>query len=201
MKLFVDTETTGKYCWGRRIDDIRQPYIVQLAAVLFDDNHRERSSFCTLIKPRGDSTEALEWEVSPDVEAIHGISTLDCLRYGLSISTALDVLGAIAVKATCVIAHNVDFDASVILTQFARENRKSPPAFERKNLYCTMKASTSHVRIPGNYGDFKWPKLSEAYRYFFHKDLSKAHDAMADVRACADIYFALQAREVANANH
>ena len=48
---------------------------------------------------------------------------------------------------------------------------------------------------------YKRPSLTETYRHFFGRDFDGAHDAMADVRACRDVYFALldgaQAAEVA----
>lgn len=51
-----------------------------------------------------------------------------------------------------------------------------------------MKAMTPICKLPGTYDDFKWPRLSEAYRFAFNEDFSGAHDAMADVRACLRIY-------------
>lgn len=38
----------------------------------------------------------------------------------------------------------------------------------------------------------KTPNLGEAYRHFFGRDFDGAHNALADVSACRDIYFAMQ---------
>lgn len=46
-------------------------------------------------------------------------------------------------------------------------------------------------KLPGQYGDWKWPKLTEAYQHAFGKTFDGAHDALADVRACKDVYFYL----------
>jgi DNA polymerase III epsilon subunit-like protein len=54
-----------------------------------------------------------------------------------------------------------------------------------------MKATTSICKLPGKYGDYKWPKLQESHLHFFGKEFEGAHDAMADVRACAAVYWAL----------
>jgi DNA polymerase III epsilon subunit-like protein len=35
---------------------------------------------------------------------------------------------------------------------------------------------------------FKWPKLTEAYRHCYDRDFDGAHDALADVRATADVF-------------
>ena len=64
---------------------------------------------------------------------------------------------------------------------------------DRKEFFCTMRAMTNVVKIPSPRG-YKWPKLSEAYRFLFNRDLEGAHDAMADVRACAEIYFEFHKR-------
>jgi len=41
--------------------------------------------------------------------------------------------------------------------------------------------------------NYKNPSLQEAYRHLFGRNFVGAHDAMADVRACRDVYFALHA--------
>jgi hypothetical protein len=37
---------------------------------------------------------------------------------------------------------------------------------------------------------YKWPRLSEAYKFFFGRDFEDAHDAAVDSKACAEVYFA-----------
>lgn len=39
---------------------------------------------------------------------------------------------------------------------------------------------------------FKSPNLQEAYKHFFGVEFEGAHDAMADVRACKDVFFKLK---------
>jgi len=43
-------------------------------------------------------------------------------------------------------------------------------------------------RIPGKFKDFKWPKLIESYQFLFNESFDGAHDALADVRACARVH-------------
>ena len=38
----------------------------------------------------------------------------------------------------------------------------------------------------------KTPKLVEAYTHFFGKSFANAHSAMADVRACKEVFFRLK---------
>jgi DNA polymerase III epsilon subunit-like protein len=59
-----------------------------------------------------------------------------------------------------------------------------------------MHAATPVCKIlhakPRHDQDYKWPKLSEAYRYFFGRALEGAHDALVDVKACRDVYFEMK---------
>lgn len=191
MILFIDTETTGKYLFDRAPGESGQPYIVQLAAIMYDDQRRERFMLNTLIRPtRG----GVPFSIPVDAQAIHGISTQDCQRSGLTIHTAMTALEQLCDMSEVVVAHNIDFDAAMVTSEIVRLGRVLPPALRRR--YCTMKESTHICNLPGKYGP-KWPKLSEAYQFFFKEELQGAHDALADVRACARIYYALQDRHAA----
>jgi len=54
-----------------------------------------------------------------------------------------------------------------------------------------MERSTDHCKIPGSYG-YKWPSLSELYFILFDRDFEEAHDAVVDVKACAECFFRLK---------
>ena len=67
---------------------------------------------------------------------------------------------------------------------------------------CTMERSADTVKLPPTarqlaYGikGYKRPSLMEAYQHFFGRPFEGAHDAMADVRACRDVFFALKQAE------
>jgi len=64
----------------------------------------------------------------------------------------------------------------------------------QRKSFCTMKEMTPICKIPGRYDEFKWPRLTEAYRHAFGGEFGNAHDALADVRACKEIYFWLADR-------
>ena len=38
---------------------------------------------------------------------------------------------------------------------------------------------------------YKKANLTEAYRHFFNEDFEDAHTAIADVKACMSVYFAI----------
>lgn len=188
MLLFFDTETTGMVDWHLPTDDSSQPDIVQLAALLLDDDGSERGCFSGIVNPGVDIPER--------IAAIHGITTDISARCGLSPVTALSVFARMMDLATTIVAHNIDFDISAIQTMAARHGKGRPFSFEGKVRSCTMKTATPICKIakpnPRREDDYKWPKLAECVRIFFGEEFAGAHDALNDVRACARVYFHLR---------
>ncbi len=91
-------------------------------------------------------------------------------------------------KSEILVAHNINFDMGIIKDAWPFAYR----LMEGKEQYCTMRKAHSIVSLVGTHaGRTKFPKLIEAYRHFYGKDFDNAHDAMADIRACRDVYFAL----------
>lgn len=188
MRLFFDTETTGKAHFNLSpLSDV-QPRIVQLAAILIDDTESEVMSMNVIIRPDG-------WTIPDEAASIHGITTDFAERVGVPLKTALNMFGRMKRAAVGYVAHNIDFDQFVVLSNSEREFGQ-PFSIPTVDCFCTMKAMTEICQIPGNYG-FKWPKLTEAYKHAFNSDFDGAHDALADVRACAKLFFWLKKREVA----
>lgn len=182
MLLFIDTETTGFLRKGVPLVHPSQPHIVQLAALLTDAKGDVKGSINTIIRPDG-------WTVPEEAANVHGITTDEATQFGVPIDRAILLLIGMAWKAKTVVAHNIDFDVRIVNCETGRLSLPDP--LLTMEPYCTMLHSMEKVGIPGKYGDFKWPKLIEAYRHFFEEEDFDAHDAMADVLACKRIYFAL----------
>ena len=67
--LVFDVETTGLPLWNEPSEDPRQPHLVQLAALLVDDDTRQViSTLDVIVRPDG-------WLIPEDVAAVHGITT------------------------------------------------------------------------------------------------------------------------------
>lgn len=186
MLLFFDTETTGKGNFRAPASHPSQPHIVQLAAILFEDGGTERGTLSVLIKPDG-------WIIPDEAAAIHGITTEMALAGGIPIMSALAVFSNFLHLTDRIVAHNIDFDTLIVSADLARLTspgaRKCEERLKVTPMYCTMKNTMQICQLPGQYGDYKWPKLTEAHKHLFGADIEGAHDAMADVRACARIYF------------
>lgn len=181
MKLFFDTETTGKADFKASHEAKHQPHIVQLGALLTEDDGTERASIDVIIKPDG-------WTVSADVAAIHGISTEMAMRCGIPLFSAMSAFNNMLACADTLVAHNIDFDLKMMKAEFFRLGKTFVE--NGKTIYCTMKNSTNILKLPGPYG-FKWPTLQEAHLHFLKDGFSGAHSAMVDVLACKRVYYAM----------
>lgn len=188
MLAFFDTETTGFI--KPQLDHADQPHLVQVAILLTDLEGNELESFEAIVNNPG-------VEIPERVAEIHGISTEKAEAEGIPLDTAIASFALIASKATIMVAHNVDFDRVVMGAAYWRAQQLGFEGLPYPSLLphcCTMKSATDIVRIPKARGSgFKWPKLIESHLHFFGEGFEDAHSAMADVRACKRVYFALKA--------
>ena len=188
MKLFFDTETTGLAKFNLPPEHPSQPRMVQLGMILIDDQNEIVNEVGLVIKPDG-------YIISEQVASIHGISQERAMKYGVPVSVALALFMQFHLQAETLIGHNIKFDKLVLQSEFARYFEKAgvtkPTLFNLKE-YCTMLESTNICKLSNKFkSGYKWPKLSEAYNYFFHEELLDAHDALTDVRATVRVYIHL----------
>lgn len=189
--LFYDTETTGLPEWKKPSGSEVQPHIVQLAAVLINaDTREEVSSINLIVKPDG-------WEISQEMTDIHGITQAEAMDVGIDEDRVLSVfLELWALRQR--VAHNRTFDQRIIRIALKRhcDERVQDLWAEKDTHKCTMLMAKPIMQMPpkGKYG-YKSPKLEEAYEHFTGKKLENAHDAMADVQACIDVYWGIKDHE------
>lgn len=177
-RLYFDTETTGfPKSPGTPLE--KCPRIVQLAAILIGDDGHEMASINLIIKPEG-------WTIPDDVAAIHGITTEMALSFGVPIKSVMSVFSNLCRAADQIVAHNITFDLKLVAYEFERIAVGN--VTEEKLKYCTMEATTDICKLPGKYGTYKWPKLTEAHAHLFGVAFDDAHDALADVRACQRVH-------------
>lgn len=185
MITFFDSETTGLVLHRERADHPKQPHLVQLGAILCDENRRVVAEINLLVKPDG-------WTIPAEATAVHGITTEMCERYGLPLLIVANIFIDLVQSSKRVVAHNFPFDRTVIHAALLRLGlADAAKVFLDTPSTCTMAASTPILRLPGRYGDFKWPSLQEAHTHFLGKPFDGSHDAMADVRACMAVYYAM----------
>ncbi len=112
---------------------------------------------------------------------------------GKMLSAVLQEFSAAVEKSGVLVAHNVKFDESIISAEYLR--LKIKPPFAGKKRFCTMERTTEICRIQGPYG-YKWPTLSQLHWELFKSGYEDAHDAGADVAACARCFFELKRRQL-----
>lgn len=174
IHLVFDTETTGMLVKGAKPDNVNQPHIVQLGMILYSQVGQVLAEHNILVK--------CPIPIPPDATKIHGITDDMVQKYGVPLTTAINLFHHYAGIAELLVAHNLAYDFGVI--QAAQERTKLFQPFTA--AHCTMLANVERCALPSKWGrDYKWPTLQELHINLFKEPFSGAHDAMADVRACA----------------
>lgn len=177
LLLGYDVETTGLPVWKEPSDSVNQPHLVQLGAVLVDAiTQKVIASMDVIIKPDG-------WVIPDDVAALHGITTEIALEVGIPEKLALEMFLAMRGEAERV-AFNKTFDQRIIriaAKRFLDEAAQEKWAI-KEDHHCAMQMARKDM-------GGKQPNLADAYKHYTGKDLVDAHSAMADTKACMDVYF------------
>ena len=184
MYLIIDCETTGlPRNWKAPVTDLDNwPRVIQLAWALYGTSGEPIESVVRLVRPNG-------FVIPLDAQRVHHITTEQALAEGKGLPEVLLEFSNAAAKSEIVVAHNIKFDERVISAEYLRLNLELP--FAHKKRICTMEQSSDFCKIPGQYG-FKWPTLSQLHWKLFNSEYQEAHDAGADVAACARCFFELK---------
>lgn len=186
MYLFFDTETTGlPKNYRAPLDDfLNWPRIVQLSWSLYDleGHHWESQNY--IIRPDG-------FIIPAEASAIHRITQERAEQEGVPLVQALKHFLEHTSNVDYLVAHNIDFDEKIIGSELLRLGLPALPDTPR---ICTMRSTAQVCQIPSPRGGYKWPNLTELYRHLFNSDFPEAHDAVFDVKACADCFFELKRR-------
>jgi DNA polymerase-3 subunit epsilon len=186
--LFFDTETTGFINKGLAPDDPKQARVCQLGALLTDKAGRTMAQLDVLIKPTN-------WTISPRLTEIHGISHEMAVAYGIPALEALEMFESFLHRAEVIVSHNFTFDRDMIQLEHKAAGVVAS-IFSQKANCCTMMNSIDICKIPHpSRGGYKWPKLQEIYVKLFEREFNNAHNAMADVVACKEVFFEIQRLE------
>ena len=186
-ELFFDVETTGlppRKANPETFEQYDGCRVVSIAWVLRDDK--------TVYSQRYSVTDPGIPDEKIGAEFVHGISREVMDKYGNKIRDVLVDFMKDVNNSDIVIAHNLEFDKSVLSAELFRMGLSDDARrlMNFKNL-CTMKSTTNLVRINNSYGSYKWPKLEELYKFLFGYVFENAHHAMCDVDALVECYYRL----------
>lgn len=180
--LVIDTETTGLPPMHEKtiispllfLNEWDKCRIVEIAWILYEDGIPiKKESF--IIKPD-------RFTIPPSASKIHGITQQDAISNGEDFEIVLSILKSDVIIADCIVAHNMDFDFNVILSEWYRYDPFTIDFWKNTKRICTMK---DYLKNPTD----KWPRLNELYYQCFKKYPSVNHRALADATTCAEIYF------------
>lgn len=190
MLLAYDCESTGLIDFKKPSNDPCQPHIIQVAAILIDDDGVEQERMNEYVKPDG-------WELPEEITKLTGITQEKLLAEGKPIAEVVAKFIELWRKCNLCIAHNDSFDRRLFRIEMARLFGKVELLEEWKQApyFCTMKESTAIINLPptakmiaAGFLKPKSPKLEEAFEFYFQKKPEISHDAMADVESTLAIY-------------
>lgn len=189
--IFFDTESTGLKTYD---NPTFKPKLVQLGCILQDlDTGRVLAELNLINDLAGDIPEG--------ASNVHGISTEMAAKFGVPMMLIDETFAALMDKADVVVAHNIAYDRDIVHDNMPETEIVMPHVPQ----FCTMQASVYIVKAPLSEkqkwfftqhpekqdAPFKVPNLTETFRHFYGKPFEGAHDAMADIRACRDVFFTL----------
>ncbi|MFA4849612.1 MAG: 3'-5' exonuclease [Methanoregula sp.] len=187
-------ETTGlPKSFTAPLDQIDNwPRVIQIAWMIFDhegDNIKRRNF---IIFPK-------DFNIPDSSIAIHGITLDRAEKEGILMNKILERFNDDLIDISTIIAHNIEFDLPTLNAEFLRTQIKTD--LLEKQKFCTMKTPQiiSFCKIPNPYREgYKWPTLPELHKILFNESFVDAHDASADVEACARCYFEIKKRGILN---
>lgn len=176
--------------WKKAVEALSQPYIVQLAALVYDD--RKLVGAINLLCNPVDATGSRVM-IPAEATKVHGISNEMVESTGLPLKTIAAIFNSLVRNTDRLVAHNMDFDSRIMAGTYLRSGF-SIESLQVPKRVCTMKASENVLKLPGKFpGKFKWPTLDEAYRHLVDPaGFDGAHDALVDAKACAEVLWKLE---------
>jgi DNA polymerase III epsilon subunit-like protein len=135
----------------------------------------------TVIKQAYHIIRPLDFMIDNNSKAveIHGITSEIADEKGIPWHTMYDELIVDLNQATTIVAHNIQFDVSILLSEMYRYNKqRGITSLLEKNRLCTMKMGMTVMKQK------KRPKLIELYKHLYNEEMQNAHDAEYDTKYC-----------------
>lgn len=194
LLLAFDTETAGLPNDRYPDDHPSQPPLVQLGALLIDeDNGAEWATLELIVKPEG------KYRIPDSAARVHGITTELAETVGVPLSLVIPAFVRLRHLATRIVAYNAPFDLTIMRQAIARLGKPvtlpGPDVVDDVAAMATpiCKMPPTERMIACGRGDqFKMPKLIEAHTQILGEGFEGAHGALADARATARLWFAIK---------
>lgn len=183
MALIIDVETTGLPQRGnlrfgelplyQDLSSYEGARVVQVTMMLCNEYFEEIELNDFIVKTDG---------FTIDNSKFHGITNEISETYGISFLTIAEVFLKKLKQVSYVIAHNANFDISILKSELYRVGLHSIiEELNKKQILCTMKKTMMIVKSRFKNGGIKYPSLAELYMYVFKKNIENAHNSKYDV--------------------
>lgn len=186
--LFIDTETSGlPKKWNKPYDTPNNwPYVLQVAWLVYESNG-------TLVKEEDFFIQDDSIDIEPSAQKIHGITKEFLKQKGIDKQQVLSSLAKdIDQYCPLIVGHFLELDFHVLNAEYFRIKMPSP--LMDKKHFCTMLNTKHLVRNPAA----NYLRLDDLYTLLFHGSLQQHHNALADVKATADCFFAMLQKDDIN---
>lgn len=173
-----DTETTGLpmsrvTATKENLHIFEHCRIISLAFVSYSTRGRELCSYYSVVYPDTFQVAATE---------IHGITHEYALEHGRNFVEIYNDFVE-ASRNRILVAHNSSFDKNVFFSECYRRGLSVEP-FEKNTFICTLELTKEIYLKP--------KKLAVLYNELTGRQLENAHNAIADARACGEVYIFLR---------
>ena len=146
---------------------------VSLSAARFSQRGRLLDTFDAIIIPDG-------FTISERSIEVHGITEERAKREGRPFTEVfLDFMRFIGPRTKTIVAHNAQFDTSVLKSEMLRHDI-NPDLIKDLNFVCTLKLYKERFLKP--------IRLGVLYNEIFGEDFENAHNSLADCIACGRVY-------------
>lgn len=174
LVLIFDTETTGLLPKGAAEFPQDYPHIVQLSFIFFNSETGKHEPHDFILKG--------SFSIPEEATAVHGITKSRSDACGFDFKDVYGIFKVYLDQAEFIVAHNIDFDLTMLRAECARNALEFPPLPAK---YCTMKKNTDRCAIYRDDKPYpKFPTLLELYHHFFQESPDNLHDSMTDSYAC-----------------
>ena len=186
MNVFIDTETSGMVTFDKSekkrkfpdykcLDSYSTCRIVSICWIITKNNEIVQQSYY-VIKPDN-------FIISPESYKIHGISQEEANQTGSSFVDVISRFKEDIEPCDNIVAHNIQFDINVIMSELYRYGLCDIiDLLKQKHHVCTMLKGKEYMGVD------RWPKLADLFKYLYNKDITNAHNAMADTMHCYKCY-------------
>jgi DNA polymerase-3 subunit alpha len=184
MYLIFDTETTGlpifnktglyRFPSYRHLNKYNTSRIVSISWIVANEKCEKLKQAYHIIRP-------LDFTIDNNSKAveIHGITAEMANEQGISWHTMYDEFINDLVQCDTIVAHNIQFDISIMLSEMHRYNKDfGISTLLNKQRLCTMKMGKIAMK------QTRVPKLSVLYEFLYNEPIQNAHDASYDTLHC-----------------